>query len=152
MTHFQLDDKVRVVRLLEPEREDAGSSDPVPQPRVGDTATVVADVGEGLFVESCTDDGMTVWMGEFAVRNWRWSSAPAGTSRPGLAVRERLVIPSAVEGSALGVRLEPGWRQDLSRSSAFSAPPRDMRLPLWSNGDCSGGTPHSTLGPAPARA
>ena len=67
MTHFQLDDTVRVVRLLEPEREVTGSSDPAPQPRVGDTATVVADVGDGLYLlESCTDDGMTLWMGEFA--------------------------------------------------------------------------------------
>ena len=65
--HFQLDDTVRVAHLLEPEREVTGSSDPAPQPRVGDKATVVADLGEGLYlVESCTDDGMTVWMGEFA--------------------------------------------------------------------------------------
>ena len=27
----------------------------------------MADLGEGLYlVESCTDDGMTLWMGEFA--------------------------------------------------------------------------------------
>ena len=66
-THFQLDDKVRIVRLLEPEREVTGSADPAPQPRVGDGANVVADLGEGLYLlESCTDDGMTLWMGEFA--------------------------------------------------------------------------------------
>ena len=65
--HFQLDDSVRVVRLLEPEREVTGSSDPAPQPRIGDRATVVADVGEGLYLlESCTDDGVTLWMAEFA--------------------------------------------------------------------------------------
>jgi len=65
--HFQHDDTVRVVRLLEPEREVTGSSDPAPQPRVGDRATVVADLGDGLYLlESCTDDGMTLWMGEFA--------------------------------------------------------------------------------------
>jgi hypothetical protein len=65
--HFQLDDSVRVVRLLEEEREVTGSSDPAPQPRVGDRATVVADVGEGLYLlESCTDDGVTLWMAEFA--------------------------------------------------------------------------------------
>ena len=75
---------MRVVRLLEPEREVTGSSDPAPQPRVGDTATVVADVGDGLYLlESCTDDGMTLWMGEFAAEELAWSSAPAGTSRPG---------------------------------------------------------------------
>ena len=65
--HFQLDDTVRVVRLLEPEREVTGSSEPAPQPRVGDRAKIVADLGEGLYLlESCTDDGMTLWMGEFA--------------------------------------------------------------------------------------
>ena len=65
--HFQHDDTVRVVHLLEPEREVTGSSDPAPQPRVGDRATVVADLGDGLYLlESCTDDGMTLWMGEFA--------------------------------------------------------------------------------------
>ena len=65
--HFQLDDSVRVVRLLEEEREVTGSSNPAPQPRVGDRATVVADVGEGLYLlESCTDDGVTLWMAEFA--------------------------------------------------------------------------------------
>jgi hypothetical protein len=65
--HFKLDDTVRVAHLLEPEREVTGSSDPAPQPRVGDKATIVADLGEGLYlVESCTDDGMTLWMGEFA--------------------------------------------------------------------------------------
>jgi len=65
--HFQLDDAVRVIRLLEPEREVTGSSDPAPQPRVGDRAVVVADVGEGLYLlESRTDDGITLWMAEFA--------------------------------------------------------------------------------------
>jgi len=63
---FQLEDTVRVVRLLEPEREVSGSSDPAPQPRVGDTATIVADVGDGIYlVESCTDDGVSRWMAEF---------------------------------------------------------------------------------------
>jgi hypothetical protein len=65
--HFQLDDSVRVVRLLGPEREVTGSSEPAPQPRVGDRATVVADVGDGLYLlESRTDDGVTLWMAEFA--------------------------------------------------------------------------------------
>ena len=65
--HFHLDDTVRVVRLLEPEREVTGSSEPAPQPRVGDRAKIVAELGEGLYLlESCTDDGMTLWMGEFA--------------------------------------------------------------------------------------
>jgi hypothetical protein len=64
---FHIDDTVRVVRLLEPEREVSGSSEPAPQPRVGDAATIVADVGEGIYlVESCTDDGVLRWMAEFA--------------------------------------------------------------------------------------
>jgi hypothetical protein len=65
--HFQPDDTVRVVHLLEAEREVTGSSEVPPQPRIGDTATVVADVGEGLYlVEHCTDDGVTMWMAELA--------------------------------------------------------------------------------------
>ena len=77
--HFQLDDTVRVAHLLEPEREVTGSSDPAPQPRVGDKATVVADLGEGLYlVESCTDDGMTLWMGEFAAEELALVERAAG--------------------------------------------------------------------------
>ena len=77
--HFQLDDTVRVAHLLEPEREVTGSSDPAPQPRVGDKATVVADLGEGLYlVESCTDDGMTLWMGEFAAEELKLVERAAG--------------------------------------------------------------------------
>ena len=64
---FRPDDAVRVVRVLVTERDVTGSSATPPQPRVGDLGTVVADVGEGLFlVESCTDDGMTIWMTELA--------------------------------------------------------------------------------------
>ena len=64
---FRPDDAVRVVRVLVTERDVTGSSATPPQPRVGDLGTVVADVGDGLFlVESCTDDGMTIWMTELA--------------------------------------------------------------------------------------
>jgi hypothetical protein len=64
---FRCGDVVRVVRVLVPEREVTGSSATPPQPRLGDTGTVVADVGDGLYlVESCTDDGMTIWMTELA--------------------------------------------------------------------------------------
>ena len=77
--HFQLDDTVRVVHLLEPEREVTGSSDPAPQPRVGDKANVVAELGDGLYlVESCTDDGMTLWMGEFAAEELALVARPGG--------------------------------------------------------------------------
>ena len=66
--HFQLDDTVRVVHLLEAEREVTGSAAVPPQPRIGDTGTIVADVGEGLYlVEHATDDGVTLWMAELAV-------------------------------------------------------------------------------------
>ena len=65
---FRPDDAVRVVRVLVTERDVTGSSATPPQPRVGDLGTVVADVGDGLFlVESCTDDGMTIWMTELAM-------------------------------------------------------------------------------------
>jgi hypothetical protein len=64
---FHLDDTVRVVRLLEPEREVTGSSEVAPQPRVGDTAVIVADVGERLYLVECsTDDGVLRWLAEFA--------------------------------------------------------------------------------------
>jgi len=64
---------------LEPEREVTGSSDPAPQPRVGDKATVVADVGDGLYLlESCTDDGMTLWLGEFAAEELALVERPEG--------------------------------------------------------------------------
>ena len=36
-------------------------------PRVGDTATIAADVGDGIYLlECCTDDGVLRWMAEFA--------------------------------------------------------------------------------------
>ena len=64
---FRPDDVVRVVRVLVSDREVTGSSAAPPQPRVGDTGTVVADVGDGLYlVESSTDDGVTIWMTELA--------------------------------------------------------------------------------------
>src|SRR3954463_13933818 len=77
---FQLDDTVRVVHLLEAEREVTGSSNVPPQPRVGDTATVVADVGEGLYLlEACTDDGVTLWMAEFAAEGMELQPRPRGS-------------------------------------------------------------------------
>jgi hypothetical protein len=64
---FQLSDTVRIVRLLVPDREVTGSSSAPPQPSVGEIGSVVADVGDGLFlVEHVTADGYTVWMAEFA--------------------------------------------------------------------------------------
>jgi hypothetical protein len=64
---FQVDDIVRVARLLDAEREVTGSAEVPPQPRVGDTATIAADVGAGIYLlECCTDDGVLRWMAEFA--------------------------------------------------------------------------------------
>ena len=40
---FQVDDTVRVARLLEAERDVTGSVDVPPQPRVGDTAKIAAE-------------------------------------------------------------------------------------------------------------
>ena len=64
---YQLDDTVRIVRLLVPDREVTRSSPTSPPPRVGDRGTVVADVGDDLYlVEARTDDGVTLWLAEFA--------------------------------------------------------------------------------------
>ena len=64
---FHVDDPARVVRLLEAEREVTGTVDVPPQPRVGDTATIAADVGDGIYLlECCTDDGVLRWMAECA--------------------------------------------------------------------------------------
>ena len=66
MTPFQVDDRVRIVRLRVPEREVTGASTSPPQPRVGEEGDVVADVGEGvLLVEHGTADGQTIWLAEF---------------------------------------------------------------------------------------
>jgi hypothetical protein len=60
-------DEVRVIRLLIPERDVTGPSATPPQPRVGDWGTIVADVGDGLYlVESRTDDGVSRWLAEFS--------------------------------------------------------------------------------------
>ena len=64
---YQLDDTVRIVRLLVPDREVTRSSPSSSPPRVGDWGTVVADVGDDLYlVEARTDDGVTLWLAEFA--------------------------------------------------------------------------------------
>lgn len=64
---YQLDDTVRIVRLLVPDREVTRSSPSAPPPRVGDWGTVVADVGDDIYlVEARTDDGVPLWLAEFA--------------------------------------------------------------------------------------
>lgn len=74
---FQLQDTVRVVRLLTPDREVTGSGAAPPQPRVGETGTVVDDLGEGLYlVERATDDGYTTWLAEFAAEELALAGRP----------------------------------------------------------------------------
>jgi hypothetical protein len=59
-------DVVRIVRLEADEREVDGSSHPPPQPRLGEIATIVEEVDDGIYlVERCTDDGRTIWVAEF---------------------------------------------------------------------------------------
>jgi hypothetical protein len=64
---LQLNDTVRIVRLLTPEREVTGSAAEPPQPRVGEIGAIVDDVGDDLYlVERVTADGYTSWLAEFA--------------------------------------------------------------------------------------
>ena len=63
---FQVDDTVRIVRLLVAGREVTGASASPPQPHIGEEGDVVADVGEGiLLIEHATADGQTIWLAEF---------------------------------------------------------------------------------------
>jgi hypothetical protein len=64
---YLLDDTVRIVRLLVADREVTRSSPSAPPPRVGDWGIVVADVGDDVYlVEARTDDGVPLWLAEFA--------------------------------------------------------------------------------------
>ena len=64
---FEIDDTVRIVKLVEPERDVTGSAAEPPQPRVGEEGRVVDDVGDGIYlVERTTADGQTMWLAEFA--------------------------------------------------------------------------------------
>jgi hypothetical protein len=59
-------DIVRVARLEAEERDVDGVSEPPPQPRIGETGTVIDEVDDGIYlVERCTDDGRTLWIAEF---------------------------------------------------------------------------------------
>ena len=65
---LRINDTVRIVRLAIDERDVTGSAAEPPQPRIGETGTVVDDVGDGLLlVERTTADGMTQWLAEFAI-------------------------------------------------------------------------------------
>jgi hypothetical protein len=59
-------DVVRIVRLEAEQRDVDGSTHPPPQPRIGETGTIVEEVDDGIYlVERCTDDGRTIWLAEF---------------------------------------------------------------------------------------
>ena len=65
-TPLQVDDHVRIVRLLVARRDVTGASTSPPQPHIGEEGDIVADVGEGIFlVEHATADGQTIWLAEF---------------------------------------------------------------------------------------
>lgn len=66
MTTFDQSDRVRVERLVMDERPVDGPSDSPPPPRVGELGTVVAQVGDDLYlVEHAADDGQQIWVAEF---------------------------------------------------------------------------------------
>jgi hypothetical protein len=63
---LEIDDRVRIIRLREPERDVTSAFEIAPQPKVGELATIVDDVGDGIYlVERSTDDGVTAWLAEF---------------------------------------------------------------------------------------
>ena len=63
---LEIDDRVRIVRLREPERDVTSAFETAPQPKIGEIAMIVDDVGDGIYlVERTTDDGMTAWLAEF---------------------------------------------------------------------------------------
>jgi hypothetical protein len=77
---FELYDRVRVVRLLVPDREVTSSAAEPRQPRVGETGAVVADVGDDLFlVERVTADGSTLWLAEFTAAELELVDRPRAT-------------------------------------------------------------------------
>jgi hypothetical protein len=63
---FEPLDVVRVTRLLLPSRDVDGATAEPPQPQLGQRATVVDSLGDGLYlVERVTDDGLSLWVAEF---------------------------------------------------------------------------------------
>ena len=59
-------DVVKVVHLEADDRDVDSSIDPPRQPRVGEIATIVEEVAEGIYlVERSTDDGRPLWTAEF---------------------------------------------------------------------------------------
>ena len=63
---FAVLDRVRITRLLFASRDVDGPSAEPPQPRIGQCATVVDIVGDGVYLaEHATDDGYSLWLAEF---------------------------------------------------------------------------------------
>lgn len=63
---FYRQDLVRIVHLEADDRDVDSSVDPPRHPRVGEIATVVEEVAEGIYlVERSTDDGRPLWTAEF---------------------------------------------------------------------------------------
>ena len=66
MTIFDQSDIVRIEKLAMEERPVDGPSSTPPHPRVGDLGTVVAQVGDDLYlIEHAADDGQQIWVAEF---------------------------------------------------------------------------------------
>jgi len=66
MLQLEPADVVRVQSLAIATRDVDGPAADPPQPRIGDTATVVTALGDDLYlVEHATDDGQSLWMAEF---------------------------------------------------------------------------------------
>lgn len=66
MTTFGQADRVRIAKLVMDERPLDGPSGTPPPPRVGEVGTVVAQVGDDLYlVERAADDGQQIWVAEF---------------------------------------------------------------------------------------
>jgi hypothetical protein len=65
---LDLSDIVRIARLMIPSRDVDGPDLTPPQPRIGDVATVVAALGDDLYlIEHTTDDGRSLWLAEFHI-------------------------------------------------------------------------------------
>ena len=63
---FEISDRVRLIRLHQKERDVTSAWEDAPQPRLGEIATIVDDVGDGIYlVERTTDDGICAWLAEF---------------------------------------------------------------------------------------
>ncbi len=63
---FYPKDLVRIAHLAGEGRDVDSPADPPAQPRVGETAMIVEEVAEGIYlVERCTDDGQSLWIAEF---------------------------------------------------------------------------------------